>query len=70
MCNEIIVYDKSIMTVGELKDVFKGIEIVKSFDYENIEDDACLCQIDIPKTLSGFGIEFESDGYNFTIKEI
>ena len=59
MCEIIYKGDIEIGSPKELKAVYPNIQLLPSGD---IDDDLCLCQIDIEKTLSNAGIMFASLG--------
>lgn len=68
MCAEIIGKDFCVHTVGELKRKFPWIKIFVKKEYEySAEDDGCLCQIDILKTLRTAGIRYKQEAGDYVI---
>lgn len=67
MCNIIVINkgEKEIETPRQFCEHF-GLEYVKAYGHKNIMMDACLCQIDIEKSLNENNIQFNYDcGYYY-----
>lgn len=69
MCQTVIFTksNKECETVKELKEALPRLELVKNEMYKDIQDDACLCQIDLDDTFDNAGLEWESDCMQFTL---
>ena len=59
MCQAIFWGDIEISTIGELKEWLPMCEVILDCNYKTAKDDACLCAVDIEKTLSNIGIPFD-----------
>ena len=43
------------------------LELIKNEMYKEIQDDCCLCQVDLADTFDTAGLEWESDCMQFTL---
>lgn len=59
MCEIIIINETEIETCEQLLDL-TGI-LIPAYGYNAIKLDACLCQINIPLTLSRAGLDYMTD---------
>lgn len=69
MCQKIVVNngEHEIETPKEFVEYFKISPIVEKH-YKGIVEDACLCQIDIPKSLRLVDYEFTYDGFDYNVE--
>ena len=60
MCNIIVINkgEKEIGTPQQFLEHF-GFEAEKEDDYDKVEMNSCLCQVDVEKTFNEKGIEFK-----------
>lgn len=72
MCQTVIFAKSGIEceTVRELKEALPNLELIKKEMYGEIQDDACLCQIDLGDTFDKAGIEWECDCMQFTLNDL
>ena len=67
MCQRVRKGTEYIETVAGLKKCFPSIEIIKSECYETIQDDDCLCVLNLDDTFTKAKILYEADGMDYTI---
>ena len=72
MCQTVIFKKsgKECENVRELKEALPNLELIKNEMYGEIQDDACLCQIDLDDTFDKAGIEWECDCMQFTLNAL
>jgi len=72
MCQTVLFAKSGIEceTVKELKEALPFLELIKNKMYKEILNDACLCQIDLDKTLDKAGIKWECDCMQFILTEL
>ena len=69
MCQTVIFAKSGIEceTVKELKEALPQLELIKNEMYKEIQDDCCLCQVDLEDTFDKAGLEWERDCMQFTL---
>jgi RNA-binding protein YhbY len=72
MCQTVIFAKSGIecKTVKELKLALPKIELIKNEMYKEIQDDGCLCQIDLDDTFDKAGLDWECDYMQFTLNDL
>ena len=72
MCQTVIFAKSGIEceTVKELKEALPQLELIKNEMYKEIQDDACLCQIDLGDTFDKAGLDWECDCMQFTLNAL
>jgi hypothetical protein len=72
MCQTVIFVKsgKECETVKELKEALPKLELIKNEVYDEIQEDGCLCQIDLDDTFDKAGIEWECDCMQFTLNAL
>ncbi len=69
MC-QTVVFSKSNIECGnvrELKAILPDLKLVKNDNYETIEDDCCLCQIQLGETFDNAGMPYECNFMEYTL---
>lgn len=58
MCQTVIFAKNTIVceTVKEQKKTLPNLELLKNDSYKIIDDDSCLCQVDLDKTFDNAGL--------------
>lgn len=69
MCDIVIFERQLIETPGELKQHLK-VDPILSQGYKNINDEACLCQVDLEKTFENHNIQFSYDAGEYHITKM
>lgn len=72
MCQTVIFAKSGIecKTVKELKEALPQLELIKNEMYKEIQDDGCLCQIDLDDTFDKAGLDWECDCMQFTLNDL
>jgi len=72
MCQIVILGKSGIKceTVSELKQALPDLKLVKCDSYETIDDNSCLCQVDLEETFDNAGFEWESRCMVFTLSDL
>jgi hypothetical protein len=72
MCQTVIFVKsgKECETVKELKEALPKLELIKNEMYGEIQQDSCLCQIDLDDTFDKAGIEWECNSMQFTLNAL
>lgn len=72
MCQTVIFSKSGIVceTVKELKEALPNLELIKNKMYNEIQEDACLCQIDLEDTFDKAGLDWKSDCMQFTLNAL
>jgi hypothetical protein len=65
MCTVVKLAERDIETMGELAEYLGSKEFVFYRDEKYIEDECCLCPVNLPETLKKFGISSERDDFMF-----
>ena len=61
MCVRVSLKDRDITTVRELRKIVS--EIVIELPLRDLIEDGCLCQVNLPATLSAAGLEYTKDDF-------
>jgi len=69
MCQTVIFAKSGIEceTVKELKKVLPNLELLKNDSYKIIDDDSCLCQVDLDRTFDNAGLAWVCDCMQFIL---
>ena len=72
MCQTVIFAKSGIEceTVKELKEALPNLELLKNDSYNQIDDDSCLCQVDLDRTFDKAGLDWECDCMQFTLNAL
>jgi hypothetical protein len=72
MCQTVIFAKSGIEceTVKELKEALPNLELLKCDSYKTIDDDSCLCQVDLDRTFDKAGLDWECDWMQFTLNAL
>lgn len=73
MCQTVIFTKRGIEceTVKELKEALPNLELLKCDSYKTIDDDGCLCQVDLNRTFDKAGLDWERNVYEqFTLNAL
>ncbi|MFA5727122.1 MAG: hypothetical protein WC886_05735 [Saccharofermentanaceae bacterium] len=54
----------------ELKEILPNLELLKNDGYKTIDDDSCLCQVDLDRTFNKAGLDWECDCMQFILNAL
>lgn len=67
MCQTVRKGTAFIETVGQFREQFPAVDLIKNDCYEDFRDDDCLCVLELDDMFDKAGIEYEAEGMDYTI---
>jgi hypothetical protein len=67
MCQTVKTRTVFIETVGQLKEQFPGVELIRNDCYDDFRDDDCLCVLELEDMFDKANINYTVDVMDYTI---